>query len=232
MLDRPYVIHPRRPYRCLLLVLIGIVLTAAAIIFWGQRWQDKQLEKLSGLQSQHAQMQAENQRLTEENRQLQEQLMGINQMQALQQATDSKLETELQLLQDRVIELNKELLFYQNITQGTASSELQVRELHLRQVAEDPSSYLYRIVLTQGKRITKSIKGDVLITLNLKGNGEAQSRLVETQALNIRHVQVLEGTMKLAENEQPDSIRVMLRQSDKTLTERTFKWEVTTSPAS
>ena len=178
MLDRPYVIHPRRPYRCLLLVLIGIVLPAAAIIFWGQRWQDKQLEKLSGLQSQHAQMQAENQRLTEENRQLQEQLMGINQMQALQQATDSKLETELQLLQDRVIELNKELLFYQNITQGTASSELQVRELHLRQVAEDPSSYLYRIVLTQGKRITKSIKGDVLITLNLKGNGEAQSRLL------------------------------------------------------
>jgi len=232
MLDRPYVIHPRRPYRCLLLVVLSIVLTASAIVYWGQRWQDNQLEKLSGLRSQHAQMLAENQRLTEENRQLQEQLMGINQMQALQQATDSKLQTELQLLQDRVIDLNKELLFYQNITQGNASSELQVRELHLRQVVDEPSSYLYRIVLTQGKRITKSIKGDVLITLNLQGSGEAQSRLVETQALNIRHVQVLEGTMKLAENEQPDSIRVMLRQSDKTLTERTFQWEVTSSPAS
>lgn len=232
MLDRPYVIHPRRPYRCLLLILLGIALTIAAIFVWGQQWQQKQLEKLSGLQSQHTQMLAENQRLTEENRQLQEQLMGINQMQALQQATDSKLQTELQLLQDRVIDLNKELLFYQNITQGNASSELQVRELHLRPVSEDASSYLYRIVLTQGKRITKSIKGDVLITLNLTGNGEGQSRLVETQALNIRHVQVLEGTVKLAENEQPESIRVMLRQSGKTLTERTFKWEVSPSPAS
>ncbi|MEC9313911.1 MAG: DUF6776 family protein, partial [Pseudomonadota bacterium] len=198
MLDRPYVIHPRRPYRCLLLVLLGIALTAVVIIAWGQQWQQKQLEKLSGLQSQHQQMLAENQRLTEENRLLQEQLLGINQMQALQEATDSQLQTELELLQNRVIELNKELLFYQNITQGDASSELQVRELHLRQVVDDPSSYLYRIVLTQGKRITKSIKGDVLITLNLEGNGEAQSRLVETQALNIRHVQVLEGTLKLA----------------------------------
>ncbi len=232
MLDRPYVIHHRRPYRCLVLAVLGIVLTAAAILFWAQQWQQKQLQNLSGLKSQHQQMLAENQQLTEENRQLQEQLIDINQMQALQQATDSQLQTELQLLQDRVIELNKELLFYQNITQGDASSELQVRELHLRAVTDDATAYLYRIVLTQGKRITKSIKGDVLITLNLKGDGEAQSRLVETQALNIRHVQVLEGTLKLAENETPDSIRVMLRQSDKTLTERTFKWEVTTSPAS
>jgi hypothetical protein len=68
MLDRPYVIHPRRPYRCLLLVVLSIVLTASAIVYWGQRWQDNQLEKLSGLRSQHAQMLAENQRLTEDCR--------------------------------------------------------------------------------------------------------------------------------------------------------------------
>jgi hypothetical protein len=49
--------------------------------------------------------------------------------------------------------------------------------------------------------------------------------------LKIRHVQVLEGTLKLAENERPESLRIMLRQADKTLTERTFKWEVSPSPA-
>lgn len=231
MLDRPYVIHPRRPFRCLLLFLLGIALTVAAISYWGQTWQHKQLDKLSGLQSQYAQMLQENKRLTEENQVLRGQLENINQMQAMQQATDTQLQTELKTLQDKVIELNKELLFYQNITQGNASSELQVRELHLRPVADDPSSFMYRIVLTQGKRITKAIKGDVLITLNLKDNDKGHSRLLDQHALKIRHVQVLEGTLKLAENEQPDSLRVMLRQADKTLAERAFKWEVASSPA-
>jgi regulator of replication initiation timing len=232
MLDRPYVIYPRRPFRCLLLALLTMVLTASVILVWGQKQQHQQLEQLTELQSQHAQLLAENRQLLEENRKLQDQLTNVDQMQALQQATDNQLQAELRVLQDKVIELNKELLFYQNITQGNVSSELQVRELHLRPIDDDPSTFMYRIVLTQGKRITKAIKGEVLITLNLAADDKTQSRLVETKKLNIRHVQVLEGTLKLAENEQPDSLRVMLRQSDKTLTERTFKWEVSPSPAS
>jgi regulator of replication initiation timing len=231
MLDKPYVIHARRPYRCLLLLIAAIALVVIAGWFWSKEWRDAQNDKLTSLQSQYAQLVSENQRLTGENQQLASQLENINQMQALQQATDSQLQTELQTMQDKIIALNKELLFYQNITQGNASSELQVRELHLRPVADDPASFMYRIVLTQGKRITKAIRGDVLITLNLGGDGEAQSRLLDQHDLKIRHVQVLEGTMKLAENEQPDSLRIMLRQADKTLTERTFKWEVSPSPA-
>lgn len=232
MLDRPYVIYPRRPFRCLLLVILAMVLTASAILVWGQKWQHQQLEELTELQAEHTQLLSENRQLLEENRKLREQLINVDQMQALQQATDNQLQAELRVLQDKVIELNKELLFYQNITQGNVSSELQVRELHLRPTENDPSVFMYRIVLTQGKRITKAIKGEVLITLNLADDDKTQSRLVETKALNIRHVQVLEGTLKLAENEQPDSLRVLLRQSDKPLTERTFKWEVTPSPAS
>lgn len=231
MLSKPYVIHPRRPFRCLLLALLGILLTAAAIWYWGQQWRSQQLDKLESLQSQHQQLLQENQRLSERNHALQSELDNIHQMQAMQKATDSQLETDLQALQDKLIELNKELLFYQNITQGNVSSELQIRELHLRPLTDDPSSFSYRIVLTQGKRITKAIKGDVLLTLNLSGDSNGHSRLVETHDLKIRHVQVIEGTVKLAENETPESLRVMLRQSDKTLTERTFKWEVAASPA-
>lgn len=231
MLDKPYVIQARRPYRCLLIILLVIVLLVTAGWFWTREWRAEQSDKLISLQSQYSQLVTENQRLTGENQQLASQLENINQMQALQQATDSQLQTELQAMQDKVIALNKELLFYQNITQGNASSELQVRELHLRPVADDPASFMYRIVLTQGARITKAIKGDVLITLSLGGDGESQSRLLDQHELKIRHVQVIEGTVKLAEDEQPDSLRVMLRQADKTLTERTFKWEVSPSPA-
>lgn len=231
MLDKPYVIQARRPYRCLLVLLATIITLAAAGWFWSKEWRAAQSDKLTRLQNQYEQLVSENQRLIGDNQQLASQLENINQMQALQQATDSQLQTELQSMQEKIIALNKELLFYQNITQGNASSELQVRELHLRPVAEDPSSFMYRIVLTQGKRITKAIKGDVLITLNLAGDGEAQSRLLDQHDLKIRHVQVLEGTLKLAENERPESLRIMLRQADKTLTERTFKWEVSPSPA-
>lgn len=232
MLDRPYVIHPRRPFRCLLIALLAVLLTLAAIWYWAQQWRAQQLDKLDSLQSQYQQLLEENQRLSEKNHSLQTTLDNINQMQAMQKATDSQLESDMQALQDKLISLNKELLFYQNITQGNVSSELQVRELHLRQQADDPTTFSYRIVLTQGKRITKAIKGDVLITLNLKAGSKGHSRLLDTQALKIRHVQVLEGTVKLAENEQPNSIRVMLRQDDKTLAERTFRWEVASSPAS
>jgi regulator of replication initiation timing len=231
MLDKPYVIQARTPYRCLLVLLATIITLVIAGWFWSKEWRTAQSDKLISLQNQYEQLVSENQRLTGENQQLASQLENINQMQALQQATDSQLQTELQSMQEQIIALNKELLFYQNITQGNASSELQVRELHLRPVADDPASFLYRIVLTQGKRITKAIKGDVLITLNLAGDGEAQSRLLDQHDLKIRHVQVLEGTLKLAENERPESIRIMLRQADKTLTERTFKWEVSPSPA-
>ncbi len=231
MLDRPYIIHPRRPYRCLFLILAALGLTLLGLWFIGQHWLSEQTGKLSSLQSQHAQLLEENQRLTENNQALMNELENINQLKAMQQATDSQLESELKSLQDKVIELNKELLFYQNITQGNVSSELQVRELLLRPVPDDPSSYSYRIVLTQGKRITQAIRGDILITLNLKGNGDGHSRLLDQYDLRIRHVQVLEGTLKIAENEQPESLRIMLRQKDKTLTERTFKWEVARSPS-
>lgn len=231
MLDKPYVIQARRPYRCLLLLLATIVILVVAGWFSSKEWRAAQSDKLTSLQNQYEQLVTENQRLTGENQQLSTQLENINQMQALQQATDSQLQTELQSMQEKIIALNKELLFYQNITQGNASSELQVRELHLRPVADDPASFMYRIVLTQGTRITKAIKGDVLITLNLAGDGKAQSRLLDQHDLKIRHVQVLEGTLKLTENERPESLRIMLRQADKTLTERTFKWEVSPSPA-
>jgi predicted nuclease with TOPRIM domain len=231
MLDRPYIIHHRRPYRCLLLILLSLTLGVAAVWYWGQQWRAQQLEKLTALQAQHQQLLQENQRLTEQNQTLNTQVTDSKQRVAMREATDAQLEAELQELQQQVIALNKELLFYQNITQGNASSKLQVRELLLRPVADDPSSFIYRIVLTQGKRITQPISGEVLLTLNLADNGEAHSRLIEKHDLNIRHVQVLEGPVKLAENEQPDSLRVLLRQEDKTLIDNTFEWEVTPSPA-
>ncbi|WP_438970761.1 DUF6776 family protein [Methylophaga sp.] len=230
MLDRPYVIHYRRPYRCLLIVLLAFALAGGGTWYWSQQWRLQQIEKLTALQSQHKQLLTENQRLTERNQSLMMELEGNNQLQAMRQATDSQLESELETLQEKLIQLNKELSFYQNITQGTVSSELQIRELHLRSNDENQTLFQYRIVLTQGKKITKALRGKVVLKLTYSTGEETQSRLLNEHALNIRHVQVLEGTVTLTENEVPVSLQVALTQGEKTLTERTFEWDATLSP--
>jgi len=230
MLDKPYVIHYRRPYRCLLLVTLVLVIAMVGAWYWSHQWRLQQTENLTALQGQYEQLLTENQNLVERNQTLMTELQSINQLQAMQQATDSQLQTELEAVQDELIQLNKELLFYQNITQGKVSSELQVRELHLRQNTDDPSSFHYRLVMTQGKKIAKAIRGKVALTLQIKNAEQTSSRELNEHALNIRHVQVLEGTLKLTENEQPISIHVVLKQGTKKLAERTFEWDATPSP--
>src|SRR5690606_16356195 len=129
---KPYVIQHRRPYRCIVVLLLVIAITAAGTLYWSQQWQQELTTQLKALQQNHDALVQENENLTRENHSLSTTLENINQATAMQQATDSRLQSDIQALQDKVIELNKELLFYQNITQGSASSELQVRELHLR----------------------------------------------------------------------------------------------------
>lgn len=155
MIDRPYVIHHRRPYHYLLMALIAIIVIVAAICFANHQWRQKQNLDYVSLQAANEQLVTDNQRLSQENQNLMAQLEGINQMQAMQKVTDSQLQQDLEKLQQQLLVLNKELLFYQNITQGNVSSELQVRELHLRSVDEDPTLFHYRIVLTQGKKPAK-----------------------------------------------------------------------------
>ena len=150
MIDKPYVIHHRRPYRTLLILLITLAISAALLWYWTTQWQNEQNAQITALKEQNEQLHAENQNLLEQNKLLTAQVNDISRMQAMQDATDSQLQSNLERLQNQVIELNKELLFYQNITQGNASSELQIRELHLRPNPDNPSQYFYRIVITQG----------------------------------------------------------------------------------
>ena len=199
MIDKPYVIHHRRPYRTLLILLITLAISAAILWYWTTQWQNEQNAQITALKEQNE-----------------------------QDATDSQLQSNLERLQNQVIELNKELLFYQNITQGNASSELQIRELHLRPNPDNPSQYFYRIVITQGKKISKAIKGDVLVALQFNDD-KAKPRLINTHGLKLKHVQVLEGTLNIEQNEQPKSLKIELKQGKKTLTTRTFNWEVTPS---
>lgn len=230
MLDKPYVIQHRRPYRCIIVLFLTVAVTAAATLYWSQQWQQELTTQLNTLQQNHDVLVQKNENLTTENHSLNTILENINQSQAMQQATDSRLQSDIQALQDKVIELNKELLFYQNITQGSTSSELQVRELHLRPTPDNPSVFFYRIVLTQGKKITKSIKGSVELVLNMTVKEKAISRVVKTHDMKIRHVQILEGVFNLEANEHPVSAHIRIKQGNKVIAERNFEWDNALSP--
>lgn len=228
MIDKPYVIQTRRPFRTFLLLLITLTVSTSIVWYWTTQWQSEQNKQLAELTKQNKILQGENKKLLEQNKLLSSQINDISRMQAMQDATDSQLQSNLERLQDQVIELNKELLFYQNITQGNASSELQIRELHLRANPDNLSQYFYRIVITQGKKISKAIKGDVLVTLNF-ADDKTKPRLANKHSLKLKHVQVLEGVFSIEENEQPKSIDIELKQNKKVLTKRTFQWEVSTT---
>jgi hypothetical protein len=111
-----------------------------------------------------------------------------------------------------VVYLNKELIFYQGITQGNTSSKLQIRELKLSTNNDQPDTTNYRIVVTQGENITKPITGTIQLTLNYDSD---KPRLISDHQLNLRHVQIVEGTLKLEDNVIPKSITVALIQNKK-----------------
>ena len=158
------------------------------------------------------------------NQQQAEQIESHQHFLAIQQATDEQLQLQLIQLQDDLVLLNKELMFYQNITQGSSDSKLQIRELHLRQDIAQSNKINYRLVLTQGKRINKPITGTVIVLLNKGG----KQHVIKEHSLKIRHVQVLEGQIELTDNVTPNTITIHLKQKKKKVLTHVFDWHIET----
>lgn len=228
-----HVIHQPRPYRCLLIVIVTIVITTLTQWFLIKESSDHRQKELTSAKQQVDSFTQEKkvknktiQQLELENKQLltknTEQQSGI----AIQQATTQQLQLQLTELQQQVMSLKKDLLFYQSITQGNSSSKLQIRELHLR--ADDLRTDIirYRIVITQGKKINKPITGTINLTLNSDNNGTIEQHALGQHKLSLRHVQVLEGQIKMVDNSKPLTMIIDLIQNKKITLSRTFDWQL------
>jgi len=218
-----HIIQQHRPYRTL--VLIIIVVAASSIIQWFIQKSSNQAQQLNlvELQKENTLLSNENDALTKRIRSSEKHQSDVN----IQHATIEQLRVQLANNQEQVLTLNKEILFYQSITQGNSSSKLQIRELHLR--ADDIRTDIirYRLVVTQGKKITKPITGIINIILNSESNGTIQHHALSEHKLNLRHVQVLEGQIKISDNEKPVTLSVNLIQKNKITLSRTFDWQLT-----
>lgn len=225
-----YVIHQAKPYRLAIFILIAVIITAVSVWFFLKEDSTSLqqnlifLEKNLNLSRQSTrQLSDERLDLREQNKQLNDttsiQLQELN----IQQATVEQLQQQLADLQDQVITLNKELLFYQNITQGATSTELQIRELHLTADTEQSDIIHYRLVITQGKNITKPVTG--LVGINI----DKDSTVLAEHPLNLRYVQLIEGQLKVAGSSQTKSITVTITQAKKVKLSRTFDWQLTST---
>ena len=58
-------------------------------------------------------------------------LVALEQSFIIQHETNKQLALQISELHNEIVGLNRELNFYQNITQGTGSSELQIRDFYL-----------------------------------------------------------------------------------------------------
>jgi len=204
--------------------MFAITITALSVWFYLSQTNASALSELAQLRQDKQALVTLNQTLQQQQLELEQKLEDQTQYLAIQKATDQQLKQRLDELQNKVVYLDKELMFYQNITQGNSSSKLQIRSLELNDIsALKPDSVSYRVVITQGQRITKPLTGSVSLTLNYDQDKHVT---IGTHELNLRHVQVLEDTLKLADNIPPKSITITLKQNKKTSLSKTFDWQI------
>jgi len=228
-----HVIKQPKPLRWLGFILAIIAITFAIQWYANQNSslaQQQQVEELSQqqqtLRQQLKDQVRQNQQLSETNADLQLKQTEQQHHLAIQQATDQQLQQQLVELQNKVITLNKELVFYQSITQGNTSSKLQVREFQLSADEHTVDSYRYRLVITQGKKISKALTGTIDISIKPKRDSNNESITLKEHTLNLRHVQVIEGLLKIADNIEPETITVTIKQKKKAATSQTFDWQI------
>ncbi len=219
------------PLRYLLPTLLSLIIITAIVWLYYQLPTLHELQlKTSSLTSNNVELLGQNKALKQRQKELNDKLQDYQQAAAIQQVTNKELQLRLTLLQNEVIDLNRELDFYQNVTQGNTSSKLQIRELTFTTDDKHPKRINYRLVITQGKKITAPITGLIQLLLTGDSNTVDESIEIAQHQLKLRYVQVLDGQITLADGLQPKTVKVTLKRNKKTTLSKDFAWKVTMSP--
>jgi TolA-binding protein len=222
---KKHVIAPEKPLRAKLITLLIAALPAVAVWFYFTEISTVTTDALTKIEREQSILLTENASLLKERDQLSDELTQQQFYLATEKATDQQLQTRLDELQTKVVELQKELLFYQNITQATTSSKLQIRSINLTPSIND-DTVKYRVVISQGQKITTPLTGKVVISLTSK----EQPSISQEHVLNLRHIQVFDGSLTLNEATTPQNITVTVMDKSKTLTTKTFDWKTLQTP--
>lgn len=225
-----HVIRRPRPYRFILAMVLAITFSLGGFWLFMQKNSLHQVDKLTQENERLSQQcngnNVHTQRLKELNSQLTLNAQEHQSEIKIQTATTEQMQVQLEALQQQLTLLNKEVLFYQSITQGDGTKKLHIREVQLFADPDDSSLIRYRIVITQGQKINNAITGTVNILITEEKEGQIERSLLATHSLILRHVQLLEGQMKVAENITPLSVIIELKQKKRTTLSQTFDWHI------
>jgi hypothetical protein len=225
-----FIVRQHRPY-----FYVTILIVAIASTFLIQRYvylketqvQQKKIKEYQQLDDLYQQVRKKNAEMSEYI------LVGDTHLESnkyeldLQRATIQQLEKQLSQQQEQLATFNKELLFYETITQGARPNKLQIRELDLRSDAIHSDIVHYRLIITQGKKINQALTGTIEIISNAS---EEESIVIAEHPLNLRHVQLIEGQIKIIDNNVPESITITIKQKKKTLLSQSFDWQLSSTP--
>jgi len=219
-----------RGLRYLLPTVLSLIIMAAIVWLYYQLPAIDQLQfESASLKTNNIDLLRQNNELTQQQKLLSDKLQNAEQAAAIQKVTNKELQLRIAALQDEVIELSRELDFYQNVTQGNTSTKLQIRELTLTVDDKQVNRFNYRLVVTQGQKITSPITG--LIQLSLTGETKTTEDTIEMSQhqLRLRYLQVLDGQITLADGFTPKTVKVILKQNKKTTLSKVFDWKITAS---
>lgn len=217
----------RQVIKNLLKGLVGLIVIALIVWLYRQQTTGELSDKISTLEQENRELRTHNDELVAQNNELINDKLTKQQAAAIQKVTNTQLLAQLNDLQNNAIELDKELSFYQNIMQGNATTKLQIRELKVTVDDKQANQFNYRLVISQGKKITTPLTGQ--LTISITGNINKALKTIElnTHPLKLRHVQVFNGQINLPANMVPKSIKVTLIQNKKTILSKTIDWKVT-----
>jgi len=221
--------EPKR-IRYLLLTLISLVIIASSIWLYQLPATGELKSEVTFLKNNNNGLSKQNDELKKQFAVLTENLQDHEQAFAIQKVTHEVLQHRLATLQDKVIDLNRELDFYQNITQGNTSTKLQIRELTLTADDKYGNRFNYRLVISQGQKITKPVTGTIKLLITGKKDDKEETTVITEHQLKLRHVQVLNGQIRLAGSMEPKTVKVTLKQNKKITLSKDFDWKITPSP--
>lgn len=229
MLTPPEFGNDRQTIKNLLRGVIALIIIAIVTWVYQQQTTGELSDRIITLEQENSELRSHKSSLTLQRKDLMNDILTQQQTVAIQKVTNAELLQQLSELQDNAIELNKELSFYQNITQGNSTAKLQVRELIVTADGQQGNQFRYRLVMSQGKKITRPLSGQLIISVI--GQIEQQPKILKLKQhqLKLRHVQVFNGPIELTKNMVPKSIKVTLIQNKKTTLSKTLDWKVTTS---
>ena len=229
-----HIIHRPRPYRYLLIIAIAIAISTTSLWFYLQQTNLAQTQKLTNLRLEASSLKNKVeikdtliQKITLENEKL---IINVSELKSditIQVITIEQLQLQLENQQQQIATFNKELLFYQSITQGEHSKKIHIREIRLQINPTEDNTINYQVIITQGQKINNPITGSISLILHEEKNGLKMERIIGNHPISLRYVQLLEGKIKIVDNTTPLAVTVKLSEKKGGALSQTFDWQIT-----